>query len=67
MKPRQHLSPTGAASKRRLPRLSAPVVRSAVGTAHLDGAGIDASASKCDGLRGLAQQMCYATLYGVLS
>ena len=67
MQSRQRTSPTGAPSKRRSPRLSAPVLRSAVGTGRLDGAGVDAAASRCDGLRGLAQQMCYATQYGVLT
>jgi hypothetical protein len=35
------------------------------GGTRRDGAGVYPSQSACDGLTGLAQQMCYAVTYGV--
>ncbi len=51
-----------------LPIQSPPVVRTAAGQGGRtseNGAGVEASQSACDGLTGLAQQMCYAVMYGV--
>lgn len=49
-----------------------PVQRPPVGRNTWDGggtrrgsAGVEASQTVCDGLTGLAQQMCYAVSYGV--
>jgi hypothetical protein len=52
----------------KLPIQSAPVIRTAAsqgGGTSDNGAGIEASATACDGLTGLAQQMCYAVVYGI--
>jgi len=51
-----------------LPLAAAPVTRTALpdrtlGTTAHDG--VHASQTSCEGLTGLAQQMCYAVLYGV--
>ena len=51
----------------RLPDQSPPISREK----HRQGAdlgqsGVEASQSVCDGLSGLARQMCYATEYGVM-
>jgi hypothetical protein len=51
-----------------LPVQSAPVVRGLVsqgGRTGESGTGVEASQSACDGLTGLAQQMCYALEYGI--
>jgi hypothetical protein len=50
----------------RLPQQSPPVQRELVmSQACLKNAGVEAAQTKCDRLPGLAQQLCYATLYGV--
>ncbi len=50
----------------RLPVQSPPVSREFVtGQGHQNAAGVEAAQSVCDNLTGLAQQMCYATEYGV--
>jgi hypothetical protein len=51
----------------RLPVQSPPISReSRAEEAHLSQqAGVEASQTACDGLRGLARQMCYAVEYGV--
>ena len=52
----------------KLPAQSPPVGRSTwdgSGGGRHDGAGVQASQTSCDGLTGLAQQMCYAVGYGV--
>jgi hypothetical protein len=50
----------------RLPVLSPPVSRGpATGQGYQNAAGVEAAQSICDNLDGLAQQMCYATEYGV--
>jgi hypothetical protein len=49
-----------------LPVQSQPVERDLVSSAAVDGAGgIQPSQDACANLTGLAQQMCYATEYGV--
>lgn len=54
-----------------LPVQSAPVVRSLTnhsGQTSASGTGVVAAAqtaTACDGLTGLAEQMCYAVMYGV--
>jgi hypothetical protein len=51
-----------------LPAQSSPVGRRLwddSGGGRRDGAGVEASQTSCDGLTGLAQQMCYAVSYGV--
>lgn len=52
----------------KLPAQSAPVGRGLWDDSagrRQDGAGVIASQTACDGLTGLAQQMCYAVSYGV--
>ena len=50
----------------KLPVQSQPVTRDAPqGQGHENPVGIAASQTVCDGLTGLAQQMCYAVAYGV--
>jgi hypothetical protein len=50
----------------KLPAQSQPVIRyGPAGQGYLDGGGVEAAQSVCDGLTGLAQQMCYAVVYGV--
>jgi len=52
----------------KLPIQSAPVLRSATdqsGQTSQSSGGVEASQSACDGLTGLAQQMCYAAIYGI--
>ena len=52
----------------KLPAQSPPVGRSLWhdrGGGRQHGAGVEASQTACDGLTGLAQQMCYAVSYGV--
>jgi len=51
-----------------LPVQSPPVERQSLGfegTSQPSGAGLVPSKTVCDGLTGLAQQMCYAVTYGV--
>jgi len=51
----------------RLPDQSPPISREKRGQgADLGQSGVEASQSACDGLSGLARQMCYATEYGVM-
>ena len=61
-------TPKGGIVPMELPIQSAPVVRTAGGyegqTAQAGG-GVEVSRTACDGLTGLAQQMCYAVTYGV--
>jgi len=53
-------------SSLRLPVQSQPVTRDAPQVqGHENAVGIAASQTVCDGLTGLAQQMCYAVAYGV--
>jgi hypothetical protein len=50
----------------RLPVQSPPISRdNRMEEAHLSQSGVEASQTVCDGLRGLARQMCYAVEYGV--
>ncbi len=50
----------------RLPVQSQPVVRDdKVAQGYETGVGVEAALTSCDGLTGLAQQMCYAVVYGV--
>ena len=52
----------------KLPVQSAPVLRSVIdqnGQTSQGNGGVEASQSACDGLTGLAQQMCYAAIYGI--
>jgi hypothetical protein len=50
----------------RLPVQSPPISRdNRIAKAHLSQSGVEASQTVCDGLRGLARQMCYAVQYGV--
>jgi hypothetical protein len=50
----------------RLPIQSPPISRdNRREEAHLSQYGVEASQTACDGLRGLARQMCYAVEYGV--
>jgi hypothetical protein len=50
----------------RLPAQSQPVVRdNKAAQGHETGIGVEAALTVCDGLTGLAQQMCYAVVYGV--
>jgi hypothetical protein len=50
----------------RLPLQSPPISRdNRVEEAYLSQAGVEASQTVCDGLTGLARQMCYAVEYGV--
>jgi len=58
---------TGAAQPTiRLPVQSPPISRDNwMGEAGLGHSGVEASQTVCDGLKGLARQMCYATEYGV--
>jgi hypothetical protein len=49
-----------------LPPQTPPITRAQGGSTGVDAtAGIEPSATACDGLTGLAQQMCYAVTYGV--
>ncbi len=51
-----------------LPLASAPITRTVLPDRTLGAAaddGVHASQTSCEGLTGLAQQMCYAVLYGV--
>lgn len=52
-----------------VPVISLPVLRTVIPNQSLgarDGFDcVNASQTSCDGLTGLAQQMCYAVLYGV--
>jgi len=51
-----------------LPILSVPIPRTALVDRSLFAGpadGLHASQSSCDGLTGLAQQMCYAVMYNV--
>lgn len=51
----------------RLPNQNPPISREKNGQgADLGQSGVEASQSACDGLNGLARQMCYATEYGVM-
>jgi hypothetical protein len=51
-----------------LPQQSPPVERCLlVSQASLENAGVEAAQTRCDTLPGPAQQLCYATLYGVYS
>lgn len=51
----------------RLPDQAPPISREKQNKdGYLGQPGVAASQSACDGLTGLAQQMCYATEYGVL-
>jgi hypothetical protein len=53
-------------SSLKLPVQSQPVIRDTRGgQGYLNGSGVEAAQSVCDGLTGLAQQMCYAVVYGV--
>lgn len=51
----------------KLPAQSTPVGRGLWDDSggRRDGAAVEASQTTCDGLTGLAQQMCYAVSYGV--
>jgi hypothetical protein len=52
----------------KLPIQSPPVLRNVTGQngpASQGNGGVEASQSACDGLTGLAQQMCYAAIYGI--
>jgi len=49
----------------RLPAQAPPVSRGPAGAGRLAGDGVLAARSRCAGLSGLAQQMCYAVRYGV--
>jgi hypothetical protein len=51
-------------SPARLPTQSPPVTRLPAPAGARAGRGLDVAETKCSGLRGLAQQMCYALLYG---
>ena len=51
----------------RLPDQSPPISRDKQNKdGYLGQSGVDPSQSVCDGLTGLARQMCYATEYGVM-
>jgi hypothetical protein len=65
MRDRMKAAAKATRSLRSAPMQSAPLERLAVpGKAGTSG-GVRASQSGCEGLTGLAQQMCYAVLYGV--
>jgi hypothetical protein len=50
----------------KLPAQSQPVIRdNRAGQGYVNGVGVAAALSVCDGLTGLAQQMCYGVVYGV--
>jgi hypothetical protein len=53
----------------RLPVQSPPVVRYVVSSqghqSSENGAGVQAAQTGCEGLTGLAKQMCYGVIYGV--
>jgi len=50
----------------RLPQQSPPVERNLLmSQARLSNIGVEAAQTPCDYLPGLAQQFCYASLYGV--
>lgn len=50
----------------KLPAQSQPVIRdNRTAQGYVNGVGVAASLSVCDGLTGLAQQMCYGVVYGV--
>jgi hypothetical protein len=53
----------------KLPDQNAPVIRTLTSQGHQTGgetgAGVEPAQTRCEGLTGLAEQMCYATLYGI--
>lgn len=50
----------------KLPKQAPPVHRAAqLHDAHQDHHGVEASATKCSRLHGMARQICYATRYGI--
>jgi hypothetical protein len=50
----------------RLPEQSLPIQRNLLmSQASLSNAGVETAQTSCDYLPGLAQQLCYATLYGI--
>jgi hypothetical protein len=56
----------GSTSGLRLPVQSQPVTRGTqAAQGHEGGVGVEAAQTVCDGLTGLAQQMCYAVALGV--
>lgn len=50
----------------RLPGQSPPISREKQEVAQLGQSGVEASQSVCDGLTGMARQMCYASEYNVM-
>jgi hypothetical protein len=48
----------------RLPAQSPPIIRLPSPAGAVAGRGVDVAETKCSGLHGLAQQICYALRYG---